>query len=636
MVLILLSLLCLGLPPLAAAPDEPKGDGTVTDTAVPVLAPAPPIILSYHLLDRLAEGTIDAGGGKGTAPKGVYDGTYFQPFWHSTGPDEIRKFHRRVLTHNGKLSMRDMREAVVVPAPAVVTLPLTPRENARLVVTPVVMKIGSAPGTATLSIRCRDGTTEQTLLNREVTPIPQGEFKEWPPADSIALPAACTELTLETATEKQRSGAWVIWQDPRVEVAVPADQAPRYNIIYVVVDSLRGDAVGAGRTGFPSVSPHIDAFETTGTSFPNGFANGNSTLLSMNAMLLGAHPRAVNFLATWWSGKDKRPEFYKGRPPFVTRLLHAAGYVSFGAVHNHLFFPGYVYGVDPGFDVLQDCGKETADHPILTQRTIDFLRENRERRFFVEINLLGPHQPYEAPRENEERVKQVLGRTKPRLHRQYLAEVSWVDDHVGRLLAALDELDLRKNTIVVLTADHGEVMEPKHQCYSAVMEQGCLYLHGLTLYDDEIHVPIMLSLPGLILPQVVPDVAQHVDLVPTLLELIGLPVPGIMTGRSLVPVLLRGEHLEDVPVYAERWLARALRWKGYKLIQHTAKDDICPPAAEEVCRAGVWNELYRVADDPWERTEISKQEPDILKELLAKLDEMREYLTQKAAALGGG
>ena len=379
----------------------------------------------------------------------------------------------------------------------------------------------------------------------------------------------------------------------------------------------------------------MDALEASGTSFVNGFSNGNTTLLSMNAMLLGTHPRALGFLTLWWSGKDRRRQFYERQPPFLTRVLHINGYRSFGAVHNHLFFPGYKYAVDPGFDVLQDCGRDTTDHPLLTKAAIDFMEANRDRRFLVQVNLIAPHQPYSPPKESLEVAKKASKGRKTIPSDNYLGEVHWADVHVGLLMEALERLGLKHNTLVILTADHGEVMDSKHDCYSERDQHHCLQLHGLTLYDEEINVPMMFSLPGIVLPGFTPpDLVQHVDIVPTVLDLLGIPQPDEMTGRSIVPILTTGISMEEVPVYSERWLARSIRTSQYHLILHTRKDDICPTVAKKVCKSGEWVELYDVIEDPLERNEISKDHPDVVEKLKQLVIDTREFLYQKSGGEG--
>jgi arylsulfatase A-like enzyme len=102
-----------------------------------------------------------------------------------------------------------------------------------------------------------------------------------------------------------------------------------------------------------------------------------------------------------------------------------------------------------------------------------------------------------------------------------------------------------------------------------------------------------------------------------------------------VGALLRGEPLDEIPVYAERWNARAPRWGKWKLIWHTSKDDICPHSVLKTCRKGHhWFELYDIEADPHERTDLSTAQPDKLKEMKAKVEEIIDGLYKKSGGIG--
>jgi len=598
--------------------------------ATPDAQSAGTVLLSRYLFDDLAAATVTVEPAvRGKDP--VADGDNFQPFHHSRAPRELRRFHRRVILHDRSRAFREMREGMVLPVPSRLDFPVKPTAGAVVVFSSLAL---GDKGKLEVTVSC-DAPNASVLWEDTLDSAPVKSIRTWPAWKSAALPPDCARVSFAAASAdgKPAGGLRVAWDSLRVDVATPVGQAPLYNVVYVVVDALRSDAVGVRRTAFESVSPAMDAFEKSGTTFPDGYSNGNTTLLSMNAMLLGAHPRAMGFLTLWWGGQDRRPFFYERKPTFITRLLHDAGYYTFGAVHNHLFFPGYVYGVDPGFDALQDCGRDTTDHTILTEQTIQFMRENRDRRFLVELNLLGPHQPYAPPPEYLDAVKAKLGKQKDLLlDLRYLGEVAWVDLHVDMLLKALSDLGLRENTLVVLTADHGEVMDQKHSCFSQREQHACFHLHGLTLYEEEINVPIMFSLPGVVKAgQVAPDFAQHVDIVPTVLDLVGVPLDPRFTGRSLKPVLLEGKRLAEVPVYSEKWLARAVRKGNMKVIHHSAKDDICPPSASKVCKAGDWFEMYDLSTDPHERNEISRSQPDRARQLVKELLQFKAELQSRAS-----
>lgn len=592
------------------------------------------VYLTHYLLDQLDETAIDV---KAPRAGSLPSNRYFQPYYHSTAADEVRKYHARVIVREKTDGISDMRDALALPVPSSATFALPEGAGRFLLFSPLPLDLKRYSRSVVTTVVCLDRQRERILWQDEAQAMTPSRVPRWPDPVRLPVPDWCeaVRFAAEAGPDTKPGKLVIAWDRPRVEQPGDTLTQARYNVLFIVVDALRSDVVGTHRTAFPTVSPAIDELEASGTTFPNGFANGNTTLLSMNTMLLGTHPRALGFLTLRWAGTDRRQWFYDQRPPYLTLLLHRAGYVTYGATHNHLYFPGYKYGVDPGFDVLQDCSRDTRDHPILTDRTMRFMEENRHRRFLAQVNLIGPHQPYTPPPECRQRAKEALKGLELMYDPNYLGEVCWVDVHVRQLVEKLEELGLRESTIVVLTSDHGEVMDALHDCRSARDGRRCRYLHGLTLFDEEINVPIMFSLPGLVKSgQVTPDVAQHVDIVPTLLELLGIARDERMTGRSLAAVLTEGKRLEEVPVYAERWVARTLRTLKYKLIFHTRKDDVCPKVAAEVCKSRDWVELYDMENDPGERVELSRELPDVVKEMEAKLDAMRALFYQQSGGDG--
>ena len=587
---------------------------------------APSYAVRHWVLDHLADAAF--------APplpdeyRGPASKRAIQEMWYGDAEGRRHPWRRRVVIKEKHRALRDMRDALILPGGTVATLPLPRCDGGRLVFT--VAAFQKSKDSGSLGVTLKDG--EEVLWKADLEVRKLSRHGVWPADVEVPLAATGGALTLAVGGDPKQGH--VAWANPRVEC--PAKAGP-VNVIYIVVDALRSDVVGTNRRWEgPSISPHIDRLEAAGAIFPAGFSNGNTTLLSMNTMLFGAHPRALGFLTTYWNKVDRRPLFYAKRPPYLTRLLRDHGYMTHGATHDHLYFPAYKWGVDPGFEVLQDSGRDPEDATILTELSIAFMEAHHDRPFLLELNLLAPHQPYKAPKEVLEEVTDTLKDMKDLpAPVAYLAEVAWADRHVGKLMEALDRLGLRKNTLVILTADHGEVFDRAHACRDWVSGKSCRQSHGLTWYDEEINVPIMVSLPGVIPAAVREDIAQHVDLPPTILDLLGLPISEAMTGRSLLPALKGGPRLPDVPVYSESWVSRAWRTRNWKLIHHIRKDTICPSVAKKVCRRdGRWFELFDLRTDPRERKDVSREHPDVVKELAKLIEDFRIELYEKSGGEG--
>jgi len=184
----------------------------------------------------------------------------------------------------------------------------------------------------------------------------------------------------------------------------------------------------------------------------------------------------------------------------------------------------------------------------------------------------------------------------------YAREVAFLDAELGRAVDGLKRAGLWEDSIVVLTADHGEGLG-----------QHDLQQHIEQLYDTLLRVPLIVVAPGL-LPEgeVVDQPVQHMDVLPTVLDLLGIPSDRALRGRSLVP-LARGEApAETVPVLGEthrpeaRRDQRSLVFNGFKYIVDTG--------------TGV-EELYALADDPGELHDLSGERPDVLSRLRATMSE---------------
>jgi arylsulfatase A-like enzyme len=189
----------------------------------------------------------------------------------------------------------------------------------------------------------------------------------------------------------------------------------------------------------------------------------------------------------------------------------------------------------------------------------------------------------------------------------YDGEIRFVDHWVGRLMDELRSLGLEDEAIVVLVADHGE----------AFLEHGAL-LHDQP-YTPTIRVPLMLRLPGEEGGSTVPQVVETIDLMPTLLELVGAPLPPGIQGESLLP-LIRGEGRPPYIAFGESFLEGGRKYVamgGYRLLLDTETG-----AAE----------LYAYEADPLEQVDRSADEPDRVEVLRRRQEDWEKVVA--GAALG--
>ncbi len=336
-------------------------------------------------------------------------------------------------------------------------------------------------------------------------------------------------------------------------LALVAAAATPPNLLLVSIDTLRADRVGCyGYAG--GETPALDGLARDGLLFEDATVHAPQTRPSHASMLTGLYPFAHGV-------RDNFSPPLKGDVPTLAGLLKARGYDTAAFIGG---FPlAASSGLNRGFDVYDDAlGGGGAAGALMAERSaaevVDRARRwlgGRRRPFFAFVHLYDPHAPYEPPRPFAARYA----------GRPYDGEVASADAQVGRLLAFLEERGLRGRTLVVATSDHGEGLgdhgEDEHLVY---------------VYDSTLRVPLLVSWPGT-LPggRRVAGQFRGVDLMPTLLELMG--VPRVATsGASRAAELRSGAPLPDNESYAESlygqlhfgWAPlRAVRAEGWKYIE---------------------------------------------------------------------
>jgi len=342
--------------------------------------------------------------------------------------------------------------------------------------------------------------------------------------------------------------------------AQPTGGAPgeRPSILVVSMDTTRHDRLGP--YGGPARTPHLDRLAREGVVFEQAIANAPITEPSHLAMFTGIAPYQSGIISNGTNLGD--------RPALVWHALKGEGYVTGGFVSG---FPLHgKYGWNQSMDVWDDdfgrfggvqtltlvkgwnqfavkehALRERPAHQVLA-RALPWLRANRHSEFFAFVHFYDPHGPYEAPANAElgppptdgppldlppywpAPARQIT--SADWLTRAYDKEIELVDDAIGQLLDALGpRLD---NTIVVITADHGE----------SLTEHDYFFDHGDDLYDPSLRIPLIVRWPAGVRAGVrVPCPTAGIDLAPTLLDLVGIQDGQARAGLSRAPELAGGE-----------------------------------------------------------------------------------------------
>jgi arylsulfatase A-like enzyme len=385
------------------------------------------------------------------------------------------------------------------------------------------------------------------------------------------------------------------------------------NLIVYVSDALRTDHVGC--YGARRVhTPTIDELAAGGVRFDQAIAAAPWTCPSTTSMITGLYPHHHGYLH-WDARLDP------GLPTLFS-VAAAHGY----ATGSFVFDEKYLFKGFPDANVAGTS--ETLDGVVA------WLREHRDERFVLWFHSWATHMPYDvlhAERKEWLAAKQaIMGGIRSdsasaleELRESYARAVERSSEHLlAGFLGELDALGLRETTALAFVSDHGESWGERFADKQAV--QGTYHMHGATLYDEIVEVPLILAAPGLVEPGVVTSQVSLVDLAPTLLDLAGAPLEGV-DGSSLLP-LVAGAEQGDRPVWivgtdAGRVSQLALREPPWKLTVHVESGE---------------EEAYRLDVDPRERRSAPDDVPPELRERVygeLELLEQPELSPEDAAAV---
>lgn len=411
---------------------------------------------------------------------------------------------------------------------------------------------------------------------------------------------------------------------------------PPPNIVVITMDTTRADHLGA--YGYARAkTPAIDALAASGVRFDHAWTVSNNTLPAHVAVLSGLQPQRA--------GVPRNGHKLPSGTPWAPEALQAAGYetaafVSASALSAKL-------GLDRGFDVYDDSfdvkelDQRQRHGDDTTDAALAWLAQRGDKPFFVWVHYFDPHYPYTPPAPYDsmygvgysgpadgslEYLLQVWGRggkekietslaDRQRMIDLYDGEIAWLDTQLARLFAGVDEGGRGQDTLIILTADHGESLD----------EHDYLFDHGEYVYEPSLHIPLIVRPPlrqG-VSPAVVDTAVQNVDVASTALAMAGLPTAAL-DGQPLM-ALLPGQ----APAAVDRAFAESCRpwqierrhkgWKNLHKAQAVRDGDlklIATPYQDKL-------ELYDLSADPGELRNISAERPEDTKRLAELLETWR-------------
>jgi arylsulfatase A-like enzyme/Flp pilus assembly protein TadD len=394
-----------------------------------------------------------------------------------------------------------------------------------------------------------------------------------------------------------------------------ASELLRPNIILITLDTTRADRVGflGSKRG---LTPNLDAMARQGVVFSRAYAHVPITTASHTTILTGTYPQfnRVNDF-----GIPLSP-----RLPYLPDLLHAQGYHTGAFVGSLILDPldGTAPGFDRGFEVY-DAGFHLRRHGMDRYKSVErragdvvnhalaWLSQLPNGPFFLWVHLYDAHDPYDPPAPFKARFAS----------QPYDGEIAYADSAVGTLLSEIRKHGLYDETLIAVMADHGESLGAHGE-----------NTHGIFLYDETLHVPLLFKLPASHAAGKRVDArVRLVDVAPTILQEAGLPVPKEMQGESLSAMMtpvarFRGAETvkEERPAYAETdYPHRAFGWSSLRALRSGKYLYVRAPERE----------LYNQTIDPDAAHNLAGGAKAVADTIAAQLDAFRSQTSQTLVEL---
>jgi len=431
------------------------------------------------------------------------------------------------------------------------------------------------------------------------------QYSESNPLNRKLWPVVATVVAIAAA-----AGVYTVRPRSVVSAGIDFGQLPsgvdrsRLNLVVVTLDTTRADRLGAyGRAN--AGTPNLDALAQDGVLFEHASTAAPITLPAHSTIFTGRFPPQHGV-------RDNGGYFLNDEEQTLAETLKARGYATGG------FIAAYVldskWGINQGFDTyfddfdlskfkvfsmgnIQRPGNEVVDHAL------PWIDQHRGAPFFAWIHLYDAHTPYAPPEPFKSQHRGDL----------YQGEISFADAQVGRVVQFLRDRDLLERTVILVIGDHGESLNDHG-------EEG----HGFFVYESVVHVPLIVRAPfSGMRGRKVADAVRSVDVMPTLLDLLGVskPAGAVIDGQSVTPLMTGARPDMGLEAYAEAvyplhhfgWSdLRALRQGRYKLI------------------AAPKPELYDLQDDPAEQSNLYGSRKALGDRMLGRLQEMEAHFKSSA------
>ncbi len=422
------------------------------------------------------------------------------------------------------------------------------------------------------------------------------------------------------------------------------------NLVLLVADDLGWGDLGCYGSAI-NETPHLDALAAGGLRFTDFHSGGAMCSPTRASILTGRYPQAFGEIFDGaLSGTTQRELGLPLGAVTIAEVLREQGYATGCFGKWHLGYEPDLFPTRQGFDVFRglvsgdgdfhtrvdrsgnpDWWKDEALVPeegyttdLLTRHGVDFIEANRERPFFLYLPHLAIHFPWQGPNDPPQREvgkswqedKWGVIPDPENVAPHVKAMIESLDASVGKIVAALRDHDLQKNTLVVFTSDNGGYLTYGKK-FRNISSNGPWRGQKTEVYEGGHRVPTIASWPGRIDPGVTDVLAHTNDLFPTFARLAGADInDASLDGIDLSPLLFEGEALPDRPLFWRTRSHGALREGPWKLV---------------ATRSGKKAELFHLGNDPGETTDLSTRHPDRLRDLQTAWERWNRDMNETAA-----
>lgn len=361
------------------------------------------------------------------------------------------------------------------------------------------------------------------------------------------------------------------------------------NLVVVTIDTLRADRLHCyGNQGIET--PSLDALAQRGVLFENAVAQTPLTPPSHASIFTGTNPNVHHV-------RNTGGFVLQASPTPLAAILQTQGWDTAAFVGATVLKKAF--GFNRGFDVYDDQmpkpekSLEEIEYPerrasVVVDHALGWLNSQSGKPFLVWLHLYDPHEPYNPPAPFRDKYKKNL----------YDGEVAYTDQQLGRFLDAVAKKSPAGNTLIVVLADHGEGLGEHGE-----------FNHGIFLYDATLRIPFIVAGPGVPSGVRVRQQARTIDVLPTVLELMGSKAPAGVQGVSLIPAFSGKSVATDYSYEETLYPKMNMGWSEMRGVRSSKWKYIRAPRPE----------LYDLAQDPGEKVNVLDAHPKEFRELDAQL-----------------